>query len=246
MIFENEYGKVDFNLSSISNLKKAAVTLSAGTDSSLVLYMLCSYITNHKLDIEVLPFTGIDKMRPANEWHAREISSLFEDLFPNIKFLPHHTFKYDHTPGNTHEKRLAHGKEEWRLYKENDIKVFCCGKSANPPEDIAKQIGMFNDRERERDVNNDLDIHGSKKRELIRVNYENELNRWIYKPLMYVDKKFISQCYKDYNLMNNLFPLTASCIGYAEATDYWTKPCKTCWWCKEKLWAFGLYDGGVK
>ena len=62
---------------------------------------------------------------------------------------------------------------------------------------------------------------------------------------MFVNKKFIAQCYKDYNLMDKLYPLTASCIGYADTTNYFTEPCKTCWWCKEKLWAFGSYDGGV-
>ena len=45
--------------------------------------------------------------------------------------------------------------------------------------------------------------------------------------------------------MDNLFPITWSCISYGDKTDYWTHPCKTCWWCKEKLWAFGSYDGGV-
>jgi|TARA_B100000214_G_scaffold326295_1_gene264255 hypothetical protein len=243
--FENEYGKVDFDLSTISNIKRLSVTLSAGTDSSLVMYMLCQYIMKNNLDIEILPFTGLDTKRLATEWYARDISSLFQDMFPKIKFLPHHTFQYEHRPGKTMDKRMAHAKEEWRLYKEEDIKVFCCGKSANPPEDIAKKIGMFDDREKERDIENKTDIRGGIKNKLQRVIYKGEKNRWIYRPLMFVNKKFIAQCYKDYNLMDKLYPLTASCIGYADTTNYFTEPCKTCWWCKEKLWAFGSYDGGV-
>ena len=45
--------------------------------------------------------------------------------------------------------------------------------------------------------------------------------------------------------MKELFPITASCVGYAKETDYFTKPCKVCWWCREKKWAFGMYDGEV-
>tara|TARA_Y100000034_G_scaffold50068_1_gene61802 strand:- start:144 stop:884 length:741 start_codon:yes stop_codon:yes gene_type:complete len=245
MIFKNKYGEVNFDISTIPYIKKLSVTISAGTDSSLVMYMLCKYIIEKNLDIEILPFTGLDTKRLVTEWYARDISSLFKDIFPNIKFLPHHTFKYEQTPGNTMHKRMAHAKEEWRLYKEKDIKVFCCGKSANPPEDVSKKIGMFDGREKERDLEAKVDFRGGRKKNLQRVIYKGELNRWIYRPLMFVDKRFIAQCYKDYNLMDNLFPITWSCIGYEDKTNYWTQPCKTCWWCKEKLWAFGSYDGGV-
>ncbi len=98
MIYKNEYGEVDFDLSTIPDIKRLAVTISAGTDSALVMYMLCQYITKNNLDIQILPFTGLDTKRLVTEWYARDISSLFQDMFPNIKFLPHHTFQYEHRP----------------------------------------------------------------------------------------------------------------------------------------------------
>ena len=39
-------------------------------------------------------------------------------------------------------------------------------------------------------------------------------------------------------------PSSAGSRGLAK-TDNFTKPCKECWWCREKKWAFGMYDGGV-
>ena len=50
-------------------------------------------------------------------------------------------------------------------------------------------------------------------------------------------KRFIAECFKDNDLIKDLFPLTASCIGYADTTNFFTEPCKECWWCIEKEWA---------
>ena len=45
--------------------------------------------------------------------------------------------------------------------------------------------------------------------------------------------------------MDELFPITASCVAYAKKTNHFSEPCKECWWCREKKWAFGMYDGNV-
>ena len=61
-------------------------------------------------------------------------------------------------------------------------------------------------------------------------------------PFKNVDKRFTAQVYEDEFLLETLFPLTRSCLGSAEVTDYHEKPCKMCYWCEEKYWAFGQYD----
>ena len=59
-------------------------------------------------------------------------------------------------------------------------------------------------------------------------------------PYNALTKKDVKDLYVKYNLMDTLYPATVSCIG-DEIT-----PCKTCWWCREKYWAFGSYDGGIQ
>lgn len=244
MKYENEYGSISFweldEIQNIPDVKKVAVTLSGGADSALVMFMLCEQIKHYNLDISVLPFTGVDKLRPTNEWNAREIALWFKEKYPMVNFLDHYTFKYDHEPGNTNMKRMAHAIHEWNLYKNQDIKIFLCGKSANPPVDEAEKYNLHTGREEERDTSIG-DIH----KIITRVYYNNEYNRWIYRPLAFQHKKFIAEVYKDYNLIDELFPITASCIAYSENTNYFSAPCKKCWWCKEKHWAFGMYDGGI-
>lgn len=58
-------------------------------------------------------------------------------------------------------------------------------------------------------------------------------------PWQNVDKKFIAAQYEKLGL-KELSELTNSCIISTK------QPCKTCWWCKERYWAFGSYDGGIQ
>jgi tRNA(Ile)-lysidine synthase TilS/MesJ len=246
MIFCNEYGSVDFwshitKDHKIPDIKNVAVTLSGGIDSAFIMFMLCEFISKNNLNIKVMPFTGVDTLRPANIWYAREVALYFEEKYPTIEFLPHYEFSYDHEPNNTMMKRNAHRVHEWNLYKDQNIQVFLCGKSANPPDDEAKKFGLYVDREAERDTDT-----GDQYKIFTRISDNEEQNRWIYRPLAFMHKKFIAECFKEHNLIDDLFPLTASCIGYANTTKNFSEPCKTCWWCKEKHWAFGMYDGGAQ
>jgi hypothetical protein len=58
-------------------------------------------------------------------------------------------------------------------------------------------------------------------------------------PWATVNKQFIAAQYRKYNI-DELANLTNSCI------DRSTVPCKHCWWCQERYWAFGSYDGGIQ
>ena len=50
------------------------------------------------------------------------------------------------------------------------------------------------------------------------------------------DKKWVAQKYIEKNLQD-LFPHTVSCVKNVSS------PCKKCWWCAEKYWAFKAFDG---
>lgn len=57
-------------------------------------------------------------------------------------------------------------------------------------------------------------------------------------PWATVNKKFIASQYEKFGLQN-LSNMTNSCIKGLP-------PCRECWWCKERYWAFGSYDGGIQ
>jgi 7-cyano-7-deazaguanine synthase in queuosine biosynthesis len=57
----------------------------------------------------------------------------------------------------------------------------------------------------------------------------------IYNPFSNIDKKDIKNLYHDLGLLETLFPLTRSCESLVD----FEKHCGECWWCEERLWAFG-------
>ena len=46
--------------------------------------------------------------------------------------------------------------------------------------------------------------------------------------------------YKEEGLMEDLFPMTRSCVGGPNQTKDFTAWCWQCFWCYEKAWAFNL------
>ena len=63
-----------------------------------------------------------------------------------------------------------------------------------------------------------------------------------WKPFLNMTKKDFADLYEKHNLMDSLFPYTASCVAKAGETNNFTKPCQKCFWCLEKYWAFNMYD----
>jgi len=56
-----------------------------------------------------------------------------------------------------------------------------------------------------------------------------------YIPLFNYDKKDIAILYKKLNLEKSLLPVTRSC----ENDNHIGSHCGNCWWCHERIWAFG-------
>ena len=70
--------------------------------------------------------------------------------------------------------------------------------------------------------------------ELSNISWDDILAPW-----KKVNKKFIAAQYRKLGL-EELSHITNSCITSTK------EPCRECWWCKERYWAFGSYDGGIQ
>ena len=233
-----------------SKFDRVFLALSGGTDSAMILYLLCRY----KPDWKIICHTGIDKHK--DPWvgeYASEIISLMQKKFPDVDII-HEQYKFD----SLDEITLYYAEKEWNakedksvlptaqgyskafaandlkseLRKKYDIKLSIHGITSNPPLDVQKELGF--DKVAEPRRNKKYDEQTWKKS-----------GKMHYRPFVNVDKKFVADLYKQFDLMDDLFPLTASCIGFEKETNYFTEPCKKCYWCYEKKWAFGCYDGGI-
>jgi hypothetical protein len=124
-------------------------------------------------------------------------------------------------------KKDSDGLKKWCLkYK---IRYIYQGRTANPPKEVLEKFGGFHQEERNHYRDKPIKEH-------IRP-----FNAYLIRPWANVDKKFIYEQYKKHNLLDTLEPLTWSCIAYAEDTNFFTEPCKRCYWCKEKYWGFSKY-----
>ena len=247
MLLTYEDQTVDFDIDYIKSFKKIGMSLSGGTDSALLFYLLLKFVD----DIEIFPWCGIDVHRPAHIWHAREIYETYMEMFPNAtNVLPLYEFKVDTRDEwwikyslVQHEKDVNNimGPVSGGLVKQVIIghhakQMMYRGKAAmhinaltaNPPKEVAESLG-FLDKCEERRFSSDS---------------ETKLNSF-YKPFRNVDKKWVFGMYEKFGLLDTIYPITQSCIGHAKETQYFTVPCKQCYWCHEKLWSFGSYDGGV-
>jgi len=228
--------------------KRIGVKISTGTDSALVMYFLAKFITEtEQYDREIFPQTMIElnnKLSKAKEI-APNIVNLIRSKFPKVTIhdttisewlregeylAPRHKGHY-FKPAQ--EKFVIENNID-RLHNEDDY-VHLSGVTMNMPKSIRKLYGV--------------EGHGSRDSENIGTNTHGEPRLDSKNPWMRYTKKTIAELYKQENLMDDLFMLTESCVVETEealkdmGADSF--PCKKCYWCTEKKWAFGSYDYGI-
>ncbi len=240
--FETDAGSVDLFIP--DHHKIITVRTSAGTDSTLTLYMVCEYLTEFKREgVTILLTHYLDIVRaPKSLEPMKKIWELFKNRYPNINFVENVISFVEKQRG---DKRRLHAKITEKL-KTEGVQSFFTGITLNPPLEIQNNLGMTvgrqNHRERENaTAYNRYDAYDKDGNET--DDYQN-CKHLQFRPLLFVDKSFVASMYKQNAfLKNDVFQLTFSCVGNIFDTKNWTIPCKNCWWCKEKKWAFGRYDG---
>jgi hypothetical protein len=217
--------------------------LSGGLDSSSLLYLIG---TNFP-EIEVFTYAGNDANHPMDYLNAINVCQYLQEKLPKAKIHSQYIFNFaaDEEPWKSKAIELIEsGKKPgfasirgvaktlvmnheinkaWDELCPDAIRV--SGMTANPPDDEMKKYDFYDLAERRRDQN----------------EKRKPFNGRVYQPLTNVDKKFVSGVYNEHSLMQELFPLTGSCVGSPEQQEWGTKACGKCFWCKEKEWSFGQY-----
>jgi len=231
MIIVNQYGKVEFDLD-FNEYKKIGIGFSGGCDSTLLFYLLLKLFEESKPNAKIIPITGITINK--GKWKLLRSQQILDELliqFPSCeKYVEDRQINF-----NWSQEEYSEFTE--KLFDENIVDIRIFGLTKNPPYDVMKEHNLLFEREKSRDnIDNILLKSGSRKK-----------GGPTYDPLRNIDKRWIAQCYKDFKLMDNIYPLTSSCERLRETYDMIDNedPCKHCWWCKEKKMAFGTYDGGI-
>ncbi len=235
------------------------VGVSGGLDSASILFLLCKYFPNIKKFI----YTGKDMVTPFDSEAAVDVVDWCKNNFTNHNIMSHDIIVYDDRdpkvlkeirgwvdedpswydkyawiefPDNP-EKSMNHflGKiaKPYLTYKafskvmeDNGCTMYIAAMTQNPPNKVMEQMNFAHLAETKRNEDrDDVKIIGNK----------------FYHPLARVNKLFVQGVFEQEKLMNDYYHLTGSCTGTANETNFFMEPCKECFWCNEKMWAFGKY-----
>lgn len=187
--------------------------ISGGADSAIMLYFLLKYSTT-----EVHLFSLASQKKQLRNTHASiEVISKCAELTGNYNFVHHVTYEVSQSQDLLFKLPLQY-------INNNIISKIYTGITKNPPESVVKTFSELTSENEERDPN------------IIR-NVDQGL--W-YAPWTNHDKRDIYTIYKEYNLLESLYPLTRSCEWTdGLAPDPGMDHCGKCWWCEERNWGFG-------
>lgn len=235
--------------------KRIVVSLSGGCDSASAFFLT----VKHFPDIEIYPLTLRDQNAPKDADAAIEITNFIKKRFPNSKINDIEVGSYNDLDPKTYTKAQEtinkHPKykslnvvqmskinsideQNTAFMKMIDRPLRVDGMTANPPVNVRM---AFADRMLKHHPTRNFGpfevdrVQGEIRRD---VHDKPELKYNVYAPFLNVNKRFVAGVFKENNLMDDLYPITRSCVGGGRQTNNFTEWCWQCFWCYEKDWAF--------
>lgn len=206
-----------------------AVAVSGGLDSTALIFLICKYITDLKLEskISVKPIHSVCKEQSNSLSITQDIIEDLYKTYPNIDIADLEVFGY--SLKDYKDKREAHDEFHTKLHAEDpELKLIVAALTSLPSRDIINKWNLSSVDEK----------RILSKRSVNQIRDNGILN---YKPMINVDKKIVASLHIFLKLNKNYVKTTWTCTRYAEHTKAFTKPCGYCYHCKEKEWAFGHF-----
>ena len=229
MILSDDHGQsIDFNIP--EHFQKIAVNCSGGADSSILLWMIASYLKDNDMSTEINVLTCANDYK--HRWNVRRAADVINYVIDGLnwnQFNIHYSYYRDFQ-----DTKYFHEIER-NLLDEGKVETIISGINRNPriPAVITDINGKIVDLTDEALPERDTD----------------ESDPWVidntfYMPFVNVDKRFIAAMYDHYQVQD-LFDLTRSCEAIPPHNKYdrnfENSPCGECWWCLERKWAFGRF-----
>lgn len=205
--------------------KTLGIWLSGGADSSLLCYLLAKHILDNNLDFKIQPVTIFKNKRTT--YYKNVLDFIKDSLNCNELFLE--PIVKDRIDEDEH---TAFFNLNYENVISKKYKYIYSGINQTPEAEnyTSTWKPVY-----------ELDQSRSKyTKKLMVINCVIELENKLHefgeiRPFFNLNKKKIAELYKQYGLLDTLFPLTVSCnTGNIEP-----RHCGECWFCQERKWAFG-------
>ena len=205
-------------------VKTIGMWMSGGADSSICAYMICKQIKEKQLDIKFQPLS-VRRGRPSNPIYAGHVIDFLEK---ELDFKMNDHIIYYPDINDEYQREIKEFRDrDTDNFNSGLIDIMYSGITANPPVDD-KTISRNKERTRDESADKPLETWGG---------FAHYIN-----PFFQINKKDIKKLYDKYKLTYTLFPITRSCEGSDYETGNYTFHCGKCWWCEERMWAFGFLD----
>ena len=230
MQISNRYGNVEYDW---KDYKKILFSFSGGADSTLLLWLSMNELRN-KPDTILQVFTGVTPYKGMfKQFTSQENFDRIRSEFPDVADrVPDRIIMYNNTQDEL-------GDEQLRLQRTGQYDLRIYALTQNPPYEVMLAHNLLDERVEDRDD------HVEKHEWMLHKNLTPPVP--MFQPFINIDKRFVAQCYEDFDLWR-FYNNTISCERLRNTPDMVNneEPCGHCWWCREKMMAFGMLDGGLK
>ena len=198
--------------------------MSGGADSSICAYMICKKIKEENLNIKFQPLS----VRRGRGWNPIYAGQVIDFIENELNFeMSEHIVYYPDIKDEYQREIKEFRDRDVDNFNSGLIDILYSGITCNPPESD-KTISKNKERTRDESSERPLETWSG---------FAHYIN-----PFFQINKKDIKKLYDKYDLTYTLFPLTRSCEGSDYETGNYTFHCGKCWWCEERMWAFGFLD----
>lgn len=231
------------------------IRLSGGADSATLCHIVLKYLPH----VKILPITFYNVLRPNARNSVENVLNVLKSLNPNHQIIGHEIGTFDTTgyvrsniddgikrnPKDIFQKQFV--RSLFDSYK-GRLNFILSGETLNPPLVDQEKLMAGNLNTFMKDRNN------LKENLLHKYTYNGE-TKYEYSPFRNYNKKQIAEVCNELNIRDTLFPVTETCetephnyAGYfsrafgIEYSSPGIEPCQCCWPCREKYWAYGVFD----
>lgn len=237
----------------INKQEYVGIRLSGGIDSAVLCYIVLKYFPH----INLLPITFYNKLRPIAQSSVDNVLRVLSELNPGNRLMQQEVGIFDTTGyikltdaagPSIHPKDVFQRKFVDELFNRHGDKlnVILSGETLNPPLDVQRKLGVEDQFMKGRN---------DPRENLVSLYNHRGIQKFEYSPFRNCNKRQIAEVCKDLGLMGTLFPVSETCETEPEKynTPYvksfgleydrpGIEPCQSCWPCREKYWAYGVFD----
>lgn len=195
--------------------KTIGLSMSGGADSTMLCYLLAHTSQKRNLNLTIQPYNGYDIWCTHDSEGLPYIIDYIKNIFPDVKIEWPITTVFDTKGSKENHKNVYIRDLVKRLRNSKMIDIWLNGVCLGPPLDVQETF-----------TGEAKDYFLRRPGKLLWHEVENAGN---YAPYKNIDKRFIMQCYIDFD-QQALRDLTNSCTNVGNNCGY-------CWWCQERAWA---------